>query len=99
MSRKRHRPKHAAAPTPLPRAGHADGDTTRPETPALEGRTPMSPEITGRAAGTDDDLVSLFANGSSEHLADGFHGGSDDEHATPDATRPDVAAVHESRPE
>ncbi len=58
---------------------HADGGTRRPETPSLEGRVPLPEELTGRASGTDDDLVSLFENASGDHLADGFRGGSDDE--------------------
>jgi hypothetical protein len=57
---------------------HADGGTTRPETPELEGRVPLPEEITGRASGTDDDLVSLFKNQSTDHIADGFRGGSGD---------------------
>jgi hypothetical protein len=61
---------------------HADGGTRRPETPALEGRTPLPEELTGRASGTDDDLVALFDNASGDHLADGFRGGSEDEEQT-----------------
>ena len=65
-----------------PLAGlHADGGTRRKETPELEGRTPLPEELTGRASGTDDDLVALFDNASRDHLADGFRGGSDDEDA------------------
>ena len=60
-------------------ASHADGDTTRPETPELEGRMPLPEELTGKASGTDDDLVSLFDDQEGEHIADGFRGGSDDE--------------------
>lgn len=60
---------------------HADGGTRRKETPELEGRTPLPEELTGRASGTDDDLVALFDNASGDHLADGFRGGSDDEDA------------------
>ncbi len=60
-------------------ASHADGDTSRPETPDLEGRTPLPEELTGRASGTDDDLVSLFDDDDGGHIADGFRGGSDDE--------------------
>ena len=40
----------------------------------------VSPEeVTGRASGTDDDLVSLFSNDSGEHIDDGFRGGSEGE--------------------
>lgn len=71
------RDKHAKI-DPLA-SSHADGGTRRPETPELEGRIPLPEELTGRASGTDDDLVALFDNASGDHLADGFRGGSDDE--------------------
>jgi hypothetical protein len=58
---------------------HANGGTTRPETPELEGRTPLPAEITGKASGTDDALAELFDSDADEHLADGFRGGSEDE--------------------
>jgi hypothetical protein len=58
---------------------HSDGDTTRPETPELEGRMPLPEEVTGKASGTDEDLVALFDDDDAEHIADGFRGGSDDE--------------------
>ena len=58
---------------------HADGGTNRPEDPELEGRVPLPEELTGRASGTDEDLVALFDNRSDKHLADGFRGGSEDE--------------------
>jgi hypothetical protein len=61
------------------RMAHSSGKTNRPETPELEGRTPLPEEVTGRASGTDDDLVVLFNEKNSEQLADGFRGGSDDE--------------------
>ena len=60
---------------------HAAGHTTRPETPELEGRVPLPEEITGKASGTDDDLVTLFQDDGAEHIADGFRGGSEDEPA------------------
>lgn len=83
MSPSKPRPAQPALPvTPVPSpqlpAPHADGTTARPETPALEGREPLPAELTGRASGTDDDLVSLFGDGSDEHLTDGFRGGSQD---------------------
>jgi hypothetical protein len=71
------RDKHAKI-DPLA-TSHADGSTRRPETPELEGRIPLPEELTGRASGTDDDLVALFDNTSVAHLTDGFRGGSDDE--------------------
>ena len=61
------------------RTEHSSGGTNRPETPELEGRTPLPAELTGRASGTDDDLVVLIDEKNSEQLADGFRGGSDDE--------------------
>jgi hypothetical protein len=62
---------------------HADGDTGRPETPELEGRVPLPEELTGKASGTDDDLVTLFDDPDGGHIADGFRGGSDDEDEPP----------------
>lgn len=58
---------------------HDVDDTTRPETPDLEGRTPLPEEITGKASGTDKDLVALFSDEDGDHIADGFRGGSEDE--------------------
>lgn len=63
---------------------HADGGTSRPETPELEGRVPLPEEITGKASATDADLVALFADDDSAHLADGFRGATDD---APDGKR------------
>ena len=60
-------------------SSHSDGDTTRPETPELEGRMPLPEEVTGKASATDEDLVSLFEEDDSGHIADGFRGGSDEE--------------------
>jgi hypothetical protein len=60
------------------RKEHADGSTMRPETPFLEGREPLPEELTGRASGTDENLVGLFDNESAEHMTDGFQGGSQD---------------------
>ena len=60
-------------------ASHSDGGTNRPETPELEGRMPLPEELTGKASGTDDDLVSLFSDDEGEHFSDGFRGGSEDE--------------------
>jgi len=60
---------------------HADGETTRPEVPELDGRMPLPEELTGKASATDEDLVKLFDDAGGEHIADGFRGGSDDETA------------------
>jgi len=57
---------------------HADGATSRAETPELEGRIPLPEEITGRASGTGEDLIALFDDQSAAHVADGFRGGSGD---------------------
>ena len=62
-----------------PLRDHEAGDTTRPETPELEGVMPLPEEITGKASGTDDDLVALFGDEDGDHIADGFRGGSEDE--------------------
>lgn len=53
--------------------------TARPSLPILDGLSDQPRELTGRAAGTTEDLNALFTNTSPEHLADGFRGGSDDE--------------------
>ncbi|MDX2260078.1 MAG: hypothetical protein SFU84_00095 [Gemmatimonadales bacterium] len=65
---------------------HADGSTDQPEYPELEGREPLPEEITGRASGTEEDLVTLFQNPERDHLADGFRGGSEDDASDADAT-------------
>ncbi|HYW50202.1 MAG TPA: hypothetical protein VE861_06335 [Gemmatimonadaceae bacterium] len=56
-----------------------DGGTDRAATPELEGQTPLPEELTGRASGTDEDLVALFDNGTDKHMTDGFRGGATDE--------------------
>jgi hypothetical protein len=58
---------------------HQPAETDRPDTPQLEGGTPLPEEVTGRASGTDEELTALFDNESAGHLADGFRGGSADE--------------------
>jgi hypothetical protein len=63
------------------RAEHADAETDRVETPELEGRMPLPEEITGRASGTDDDLVTMFDDEDGDHITDGFRGGSEDDPA------------------
>jgi hypothetical protein len=64
--------------TPLPPLSTDELDTAVDLPPELEG-APMSEELTGRAAKTEDDLSALFANQTEEHLDDGFQGGSGDE--------------------
>jgi hypothetical protein len=49
-----------------------------PQLPEIEG-TPLPDELTGRASKTNDDLTTLFDNGTEEHIADGFRGGSGEE--------------------
>jgi hypothetical protein len=65
---------HTSKPT-----AHANGRTSRPESPEFEGRMPLPEELTGKASRTDDDLVALFREYDGEQMADGFRGGSDDE--------------------
>lgn len=79
---------------------HADGTTARPETPSLEGREPLPPEITGRASGTDESLIDLFDNASAEHLKDGFRGGSEDDERVDNGEDMDgVTSVKPSEPD
>jgi len=86
-------------PAPMLPTPHADGSTTRPETPALEGREPLPAELTGRASGTDDDLVALFRSGSDEHLTDGFRGGSEDVPGSGEVVLNEDEALQEKPPE
>ena len=58
--------------------GHV-AETRRPETPELEGGTPLPEELTGRASGTSEDVTALFANDAADHFADEFRGGSNDD--------------------
>jgi len=60
------------------RHGHVE-ETSRPDTPELEGGTPLPEELTGRASGTGEDVSALFANDAADHFADGFRGGSNDD--------------------
>ena len=64
--------------TPLPPLSTDELDTAVELPPDLEG-APMSDELTGRAAKTEDDLNALFSNPTEEHLDDGFQGGSGDD--------------------
>ncbi len=64
--------------------------TSRPESPALEGRTPMPEELTGRADATAEDLRTLFASDTAEHFADGFRGGSNEDRETDIPEDPDT---------
>ncbi|MEO7999059.1 MAG: hypothetical protein ABI852_16520 [Gemmatimonadaceae bacterium] len=57
----------------------ADVGTGRIDDPDSKGDESSKQELTGRAAGTGEDLMSLFANGSDEHLRDGFHSGNGDD--------------------
>lgn len=65
-----------------PAVGHVPATTRREETPELEGRHPLPEELTGRASGTSEDLATLFDDASTDHLQDGFRGGSDDDSET-----------------
>jgi len=56
-----------------------DEISDRPGNLDVNGITPLPEELTGRASGTDEDLVALFGNRTDQHMADGFRGGSEDE--------------------
>lgn len=56
-----------------------------PDDVDVDGTMPLPEEITGRASGTDEDLVALFDNGTDKHMTDGFRGGSEDEPPVDDA--------------
>ncbi|GEM_PF-2845669 len=77
-----------AIPDHMPSHQASRGD---PTDPVNKGDGPLPEELTGRAAGTGEDLLSLFANGSDEHLADGFRAGNGDDPDT-DAERSDDQA-------
>ncbi|MEP6779052.1 MAG: hypothetical protein ABJC26_04125 [Gemmatimonadaceae bacterium] len=47
-----------------------------------KGDGPLPEELTGRASRGGEDLVSLFANGQSDHMTDGFRGGNGDDPET-----------------
>lgn len=47
-----------------------------------KGDGPLPEEVTGRASSGGEDLVSLFANGTPDHLTDGFRGGNGDDPET-----------------
>ena len=64
-----------------------DGIPRTPEDPDSRGDESQTQELTGRASGTGEDLASLFANESDEHLSDGFRSGNgDDPESDVDAT-------------
>ncbi|MEO6447020.1 MAG: hypothetical protein ABIZ91_12745 [Gemmatimonadaceae bacterium] len=79
--------------TPAPAVKATDGkkvsrrppiraDDSDPIMRAIEGGPPLPEELTGRASNTGESLTELFMNGSAEHLADGFRGGSGDDPGT-----------------
>ena len=57
----------------------SDENSDRNEQLDVEGSARLPEELTGRASGTDEDLVALFDNPTDKHMADGFRGGSEDE--------------------
>lgn len=67
--------------------------TSRPDTPELEGGTPLPEELTGRAGGTSEDLTTLFGNDAAAHIADGFRGGSNDDPGS------DLPNAHDTDPD
>lgn len=64
-------PARPSAPT--------DVNIGRQDDPDSKGDESLKQELTGRANGTGEDLLSLFANGSDEHLRDGFRSGNGDD--------------------
>lgn len=78
---------HDAGQTPRDQAG----ETSRPDSPELEGGTPLPEELTGRASGTGEDLNALFGSETADHLADGFRGGSDDDRESESVTEAETA--------
>lgn len=68
---------HVDAPM-RPSAPH-DINIGRAEDPDSKGDESRKQELTGRANGTGEDLLSLFANGSDEHLRDGFRSNNGDD--------------------
>jgi hypothetical protein len=49
------------------------------EDPKAKGDGPLPEEVTGRASATQEDLVTLMANDSGEHITDGFRAGNGDD--------------------
>ena len=58
------------------------GETGATDDPVAKGDGPLPEELTGRASSTGEDLYSLFANGSPDHITDGFRGGNGDDPET-----------------
>jgi hypothetical protein len=54
----------------------SDGD------PTTRGDGPLPEEVTGRASYTGEDLVSLMANDTADHITDGFRAGNGDDPET-----------------
>lgn len=78
----------------------AGGDDV-PDEPTAKGDGPLPEELTGRAASTEEDLVTLMANDSADHLTDGFRTGSGDDPETDvdtddDADADDTGVVEDS---
>ena len=70
--------RHLADPAVSDR-NENDGLPRTPEDPDSRGDESQTRELTGRASGTGEDLASLFANGSDEHLRDGFRSANGDD--------------------
>lgn len=64
---------------PDPKPHQSVAETSRPDTPELEGGIPLPEELTGRASGTSEGVDTLFKSDTSQHFADGFRGGSNDD--------------------
>jgi hypothetical protein len=73
-----------------PAERHSVAITRRTDAPELEGGIPLPEELTGRASGTDEDVVALFAEDTADHFADGFRGGSGDDSGSAISKDPDA---------
>ena len=59
-----------------------DIEEAQPDEFAAPGDGPLSEELPGRAGQTNEDLTSLMANRTQEHLEDGFRAGNGDDPET-----------------
>ena len=71
-----------------------DGISRTPEDPNARGDESQTSELTGRASATGEDLASLFANDSDEHLRDGFRSGNGDDPQSDVDPTDDLPQIH-----
>ncbi len=87
-------PAHGMTSPKLASAGTVGAGTTRPDTPRLDGGTPLPKALPGGASATRESLGALFARVGAEHFAGGFRGGSNDDPGSDipkdESTRPDA---------